>query len=198
MILKRRHDGSVDHIRTILDNHPSPVYLCTTMLFHFLVSCFARTKPGPWKRKAEVFAGWIYLLSTSDVNMEELGLTNIRTVFLVFWPIPEQFLGTWIITGQLLRLQSFALTSCVHCTCLDEGGWKPFEGEFDHHSELKRKKMLFFALRVLRLMLRVLKKNTLQRYPLWKVGFRKYLSFIKGADDQSMCSLVSTKFSSLT
>ena len=47
MILKRRHDGSVDHIRTILDNHPSPVYLCTTMLFHFLVSCFARTKPGP-------------------------------------------------------------------------------------------------------------------------------------------------------
>ena len=30
--------------------------------------------------KGEVFAGWIYLLSTSDVNMEELGFTKKITV----------------------------------------------------------------------------------------------------------------------
>lgn len=33
---------------------------------------------------------------------------------------------------------------------------------------------MLFALRVLLVLLRVLKKDTLERYPLWKVGFRKY------------------------
>ena len=33
---------------------------------------------------------------------------------------------------------------------------------------------MLFALRVLLVLLRVLKKNTLERYTLWKVGFRKY------------------------
>ena len=66
MILKRRHDGSVDHIRTILDNHPSPVYLCTTMLFHFSGQLLCKNQTRSMKEKGRsvcwmnIFAEYIW------------------------------------------------------------------------------------------------------------------------------------------